>query len=101
MRLVHLLVLMKRKEVYLVAYSLRKLNRCEMFACFQVFLFFFIYTGAFSHIIDRGSHAINFILLYTVFNLRQTILEISMASSILAYKFRAPFAWITSPLCSN
>nr|VDD32540.1 unnamed protein product [Brassica oleracea] len=46
--------------------------------------------------IDRGSRAINFILSAMVFNVLPTILEISMVSGILAYKFGAPFAWITS-----
>ncbi|XP_027333794.1 ABC transporter B family member 25, mitochondrial isoform X4 [Abrus precatorius] len=53
-------------------------------------------TGALSRIIDRGSRAINFILSSMVFNVVPTILEISMVSGILAYKFGAPFAWITS-----
>ncbi|CAK8537984.1 unnamed protein product [Lathyrus sativus] len=53
-------------------------------------------TGALSRIIDRGSRAINFILSAMVFNVVPTILEISMVSGILAYKFGAPFAWITS-----
>ncbi|XP_027112840.2 ABC transporter B family member 25, mitochondrial-like [Coffea arabica] len=53
-------------------------------------------TGALNRIIDRGSRAINFILSSMVFNLIPTILEISMVSGILAYKFGAPFAWITS-----
>ncbi|KAJ6952966.1 ABC transporter B family member 25 [Populus alba x Populus x berolinensis] len=53
-------------------------------------------TGGLSRIIDRGSRAINFILSSMVFNVVPTILEISMVSSILAYKFGAPFALITS-----
>ncbi|PKA66975.1 ABC transporter B family member 25, mitochondrial [Apostasia shenzhenica] len=53
-------------------------------------------TGALSRIIDRGSRAINFILSSMVFNVVPTILEISMVSGILAYKFGATFAWITS-----
>ncbi|KAG7946624.1 hypothetical protein I3843_14G049900 [Carya illinoinensis] len=53
-------------------------------------------TGALNRIIDRGSRAINFILSSMVFNVVPTILEISMVSAILAYKFGAPFAWITS-----
>ncbi|GMN23254.1 hypothetical protein TIFTF001_000044 [Ficus carica] len=53
-------------------------------------------TGALSRIIDRGSRAINFILSSMVFNVVPTILEISMVSGILAYKFGASFAWITS-----
>ncbi|CAI8585996.1 unnamed protein product [Vicia faba] len=53
-------------------------------------------TGALSRIIDRGSRAINFILSAMVFNVVPTVLEISMVSGILAYKFGAPFAWITS-----
>ncbi|KAL1348647.1 hypothetical protein HN51_024634 [Arachis hypogaea] len=53
-------------------------------------------TGGLSRIIDRGSRAINFILSSMVFNVVPTILEISMVSGILAYKFGAPFAWITS-----
>ncbi|KAK4419793.1 ABC transporter B family member 25 [Sesamum alatum] len=53
-------------------------------------------TGALNRIIDRGSRAINFILSAMVFNVVPTILEISMVSGILAYKFGAPFAWITS-----
>ncbi|KAK7321438.1 hypothetical protein VNO77_32086 [Canavalia gladiata] len=53
-------------------------------------------TGALSRIIDRGSRAINFILSSMVFNVVPTILEISMVAGILAYKFGAPFAWITS-----
>ncbi|XP_042476129.1 ABC transporter B family member 25, mitochondrial-like [Macadamia integrifolia] len=53
-------------------------------------------TGALNRIIDRGSRAINFILLSMVFNVVPTILEISMVSGILAYKFGASFAWITS-----
>ncbi|XP_022874797.1 ABC transporter B family member 25, mitochondrial-like isoform X2 [Olea europaea var. sylvestris] len=53
-------------------------------------------TGALNRIIDRGSRAINFILSSMVFNVVPTILEISMVSGILAYKFGAPFAWITS-----
>lgn len=53
-------------------------------------------TGALNRIIDRGSRAINFILSSMVFNLIPTVLEISMVSGILAYKFGAPFAWITS-----
>ncbi|GFP97360.1 ABC transporter b family member 25 mitochondrial [Phtheirospermum japonicum] len=43
-------------------------------------------TGALNRTIDRGSRAINFIL----------SAMISMVSGILAYKFGAPFAWITS-----
>lgn len=53
-------------------------------------------TGALNRIIDRGSRAINFILSSMVFNIVPTVLEISMVSGILAYKFGAPFAWITS-----
>ncbi|KAI3806225.1 hypothetical protein L1987_22124 [Smallanthus sonchifolius] len=53
-------------------------------------------TGALNRIIDRGSRAINFILSAMVFNVVPTVLEISMVASILAYKFGAPFAWITS-----
>ncbi|KAK9279084.1 hypothetical protein L1049_012759 [Liquidambar formosana] len=53
-------------------------------------------TGALNRIIDRGSRAINFILSSMVFNVVPTILEISMVSGILAYKFGASFAWITS-----
>ncbi|KAL2225455.1 UNVERIFIED_CONTAM: ABC transporter B family member 25 [Sesamum indicum] len=53
-------------------------------------------TGALNRTIDRGSRAINFILSSMVFNVVPTILEISMVSGILAYKFGAPFAWITS-----
>ncbi|THG07025.1 hypothetical protein TEA_008475 [Camellia sinensis var. sinensis] len=43
-------------------------------------------TGALNRIIDRGSRAINFILSSMI----------SMVSGILAYKFGAPFALITS-----
>ncbi|CAM8984046.1 unnamed protein product [Rhodiola kirilowii] len=53
-------------------------------------------TGAVNRIIDRGSRAINFILSSMVFNVVPTFLEISMVSGILAYKFGASFAWITS-----
>ncbi|XP_016652088.1 PREDICTED: ABC transporter B family member 25, mitochondrial-like [Prunus mume] len=53
-------------------------------------------TGALNRIIDRGSRAINFILSSMVFNVVPTILEISLVSGILAYKFGAHFAWITS-----
>ncbi|RZC66705.1 hypothetical protein C5167_010393 [Papaver somniferum] len=53
-------------------------------------------TGALNRIIDRGSRATNFILASMVFNVIPTILEISMVAGILAYKFGAPFAWITS-----
>ncbi|KAK3188569.1 hypothetical protein Dsin_028130 [Dipteronia sinensis] len=53
-------------------------------------------TGALNRIIDRGSRAINFILSAMVFNVVPTILEITMVSGILAYKFGAPFALITS-----
>ncbi|KAL1816868.1 hypothetical protein DCAR_0521270 [Daucus carota subsp. sativus] len=53
-------------------------------------------TGALNRIVDRGSRAINFILSSMVLNVLPTILEISMVSCIVAYKFGAPFAWITS-----
>ncbi|KAG2333304.1 hypothetical protein Bca52824_004484, partial [Brassica carinata] len=53
-------------------------------------------TGGLNRIIDRGSRAINFILSAMVFNVVPTILEIAMVSGILAYKFGAAFAWITS-----
>ncbi|KAL6584383.1 ABC transporter B member 25 [Orobanche minor] len=58
-------------------------------------------TGGLNRIIDRGSRAINFVLSSMVFNVVPTILEcvtflISMVSGILAYKFGATFAWITS-----
>ncbi|OVA02204.1 ABC transporter [Macleaya cordata] len=53
-------------------------------------------TGALNRIIDRGSRGINFILSSMVFNVVPTILEISMVAGILAYKFGASFAWITS-----
>lgn len=53
-------------------------------------------TGALNRIIDRGSRAINFILSSMIFNVVPTILEIAMVSGILAYKFGATFAWITS-----
>ncbi|KAG0496739.1 hypothetical protein HPP92_001430 [Vanilla planifolia] len=53
-------------------------------------------TGALNRIIDRGSRAINFVLSSMVFNVVPTILEIAMVSGILAYKFGATFAWITS-----
>ncbi|KVH94153.1 AAA+ ATPase domain-containing protein [Cynara cardunculus var. scolymus] len=53
-------------------------------------------TGALNRIIDRGSRAINFILSAMVFNVVPTILEIAMVAGILAYKFGATFAWITS-----
>ncbi|KAK7385638.1 hypothetical protein VNO78_31389 [Psophocarpus tetragonolobus] len=53
-------------------------------------------TGGLSRIIDRGSRGINFILSSMVFNVVPTILEISLVAGILAYKFGAPFALITS-----
>ncbi|KAG9155387.1 hypothetical protein Leryth_017913 [Lithospermum erythrorhizon] len=53
-------------------------------------------TGGLNKIIDRGSRAIYFILSAMLFNVVPTLLEISMVSGILAYKFGAPFAWITS-----
>ncbi|KAK7276146.1 hypothetical protein RIF29_17279 [Crotalaria pallida] len=53
-------------------------------------------TGSISRIMDRGTRAINFILSSMVFNVVPTILEISMVSGILAYKYGAPFALITS-----
>lgn len=53
-------------------------------------------TGGLNRVIDRGSRAINFILSSMVFNVFPTILEISMVSGILAYRFGASFAWITS-----
>ncbi|KAJ8649880.1 hypothetical protein MRB53_002903 [Persea americana] len=53
-------------------------------------------TGALNRIIDRGSRAINFILTAMVFNVVPTVLEISMVSGILAYKYGMSFAWITS-----
>ncbi|XP_071738016.1 ABC transporter B family member 25, mitochondrial-like [Rutidosis leptorrhynchoides] len=53
-------------------------------------------TGALNRIIDRGSRAINFILSAMVFNVVPTVLEISMVSGILAYKFGPTFALITS-----
>lgn len=53
-------------------------------------------TGALNRIIDRGSRAINFILSAMVFNVVPTVLEISMVSGILAYKYGTSFAWITS-----
>lgn len=53
-------------------------------------------TGSLNRIIDRGTRAINFILSSMVFNVVPTLLEISMVAGILAYKFGAPFAWITS-----
>ncbi|BBN06323.1 ATP-binding cassette, subfamily B, heavy metal transporter [Marchantia polymorpha subsp. ruderalis] len=53
-------------------------------------------TGALNRTIDRGTRAINFILTSMVFNVVPTILEISMVAGILAYKFGAPFAWLTS-----
>lgn len=53
-------------------------------------------TGALSRTIDRGTRGINFILSSMVFNVVPTILEISMVAGILAYKFGAPFAWVTS-----
>lgn len=52
-------------------------------------------TGALNRIIDRGSRAINTILSALVFNVVPTILEISMVSGVLAYKFGAVFALIT------
>lgn len=53
-------------------------------------------TGALSRTIDRGTRGINFILSSMVFNVVPTILEISMVAGILAYKFGAPFAWVTT-----
>lgn len=53
-------------------------------------------TGSLNRTIDRGTRAINFILSSMVFNVVPTLLEISMVAGILAYKFGAPFAWITS-----
>ncbi|XP_024393646.1 ABC transporter B family member 25, mitochondrial isoform X1 [Physcomitrium patens] len=53
-------------------------------------------TGSLNLIIDRGTRAINFILSSMVFNVVPILLEISMVAGILAYKFGAPFAWITS-----
>ncbi|CAK9197159.1 unnamed protein product [Sphagnum troendelagicum] len=53
-------------------------------------------TGALNRTIERGTRAINFILSSMVFNVVPTLLEISMVAAILAYKFGAPFAWITS-----
>ncbi|KAL2633717.1 hypothetical protein R1flu_005196 [Riccia fluitans] len=53
-------------------------------------------TGALNRTIDRGTRAINFILTSMVFNVVPTILEISLVAGILAYKFGAPFAWLTS-----
>ncbi|ESW13990.1 hypothetical protein PHAVU_008G243800 [Phaseolus vulgaris] len=53
-------------------------------------------TGALSRTIDRGSRGISFILSSMVFNVVPTMLEISMVAGILAYKFGAPFALITS-----
>ncbi|KAL1203203.1 ABC transporter B family member 23 [Cardamine amara subsp. amara] len=53
-------------------------------------------TGALNRIIDRGGRAINTILSAMVFNLVPTILEISMVTGILAYKFGSVFALVTS-----
>eukprot|EP00249_Psilotum_nudum_P019399 c27231_g1_i1 orf=391-2952(+) len=53
-------------------------------------------TGALHRTIDRGTRAINFIFTSMVFNVVPTFLEISMVAGILAYKFGAPFAWITA-----
>ncbi|KAL1558746.1 ABC transporter B member 25 [Salvia divinorum] len=53
-------------------------------------------TGALNRIIDRGSRAINWILSSMVFNVVPTVLEISMVAGILAYKFGATFALITT-----
>ncbi|KAH6557425.1 hypothetical protein KP509_1Z115500 [Ceratopteris richardii] len=53
-------------------------------------------TGALHRIIDRGTRGINFILTSMVFNVFPTFLEISMVAGILAYKFGAPFAWVTT-----
>ncbi|CAH8275031.1 unnamed protein product [Arabidopsis lyrata] len=52
-------------------------------------------TGALNRIIDRGSRAINTILSAMVFNIVPTILEISMVSFTLAYKFGVVYALIT------
>lgn len=53
-------------------------------------------TGALHRTIDRGTRAINFILTSMVFNIFPTFLEISMVAGILAYKFGAAFAWVTT-----
>ncbi|XP_057848038.2 ABC transporter B family member 25, mitochondrial isoform X3 [Cryptomeria japonica] len=53
-------------------------------------------TGALNRTIDRGTRGINFILSSMVFNVVPTVLEISMVAGILAYKFGAPFALVTS-----
>eukprot|EP00250_Pteridium_aquilinum_P006889 c16715_g1_i1 orf=215-2596(+) len=53
-------------------------------------------TGALYRTIDRGTRGINFILTSMVFNVFPTFLEISMVAGILAYKFGAPFAWVTT-----
>lgn len=53
-------------------------------------------TGALHRTIDRGTRGINFILTSMVFNIFPTFLEISMVAGILAYKFGAPFAWVTT-----
>ncbi|GAQ89311.1 ABC transporter ATP-binding protein [Klebsormidium nitens] len=52
-------------------------------------------TGALSRTIDRGTRAINFILSSMVFNIVPTFFEISLVAGILAYKFGAPFAYVT------
>ncbi|XP_078445574.1 ABC transporter B family member 25, mitochondrial-like [Wolffia australiana] len=53
-------------------------------------------TGALNRIIDRGSRGISFVLSALVFTTLPTLLEISMVSGILAYKFGASFAFITT-----
>lgn len=52
-------------------------------------------TGSLSKTIDRGTRAINFILSALVFNVFPTLLEVSLVSALLYYKFSYEYAAVT------
>ena len=52
-------------------------------------------TGGLSRVIERGTQGIQFLLAFVLFNILPTLLEISMVTGILFYKFDIRFAAVT------
>lgn len=52
-------------------------------------------TGGLSRVIERGTHGIQFLLTFVLFNILPTILEIGMVTVILFYTFNIWFAAVT------
>ena len=52
-------------------------------------------TGGISRVIERGTHGIQYLLIFTLFNILPTLLEILMVTVVLFYTFDIRFAAVT------